>query len=443
LSEHSEARPSALSRLPIPEGTLPVGVGLLVAGISSYLFFKVAGDQLGNEGFKPVNALWFATFALAPGFFLPVEQEMGRALAHRESLGQGGRPVVKKLAVLAVGLMVIVCLLLAIFGKVIAKHYFDDNWVMTVSLIVAFAAYAPAHLSRGICSGNGRFGGYAVIMGFDGGARILGCVGLALLGVKTAGPYGVVIALAPLTGLALVYWRKGLVTEPGPEATWKEVTPNLGWLLLGSVFGAALLNAGPIATNLLATTAEEGRVSQFGYGVLLSRIPLFLFQAVQAALLPRLARLAAQGDQTEFRTGFRHLLILVCGVGLLGTIGSLVFGPTILKKVFDADLSGRTLTLLALGSACYMVAVTAAQAVIALHGHAVVALGWTLAMVGFVATTALMTGDTFRRVEVGLLVGSAVGMVTFLVALAHKLRHHAPIDRGSVLEAISDIPFEG
>ncbi len=275
LSEHSETRPSALSRLPIPEGTLPVGVGLLVAGISSYLFFKVAGDQLGDEGFKPVNALWFATFALAPGFFLPVEQEMGRALAHRESLGQGGRPVVRKLGALAIGLMLIVCLLLAIFGKVIAKHYFDDNWVMTVSLIVAFAAYAPAHLSRGICSGNGRFGGYAVIMGFDGGARILGCVALALLGVKTAGPYGVVIALAPLTGLALVYRRKGLATEPGPEATWKEVTPNLGWLLLGSVFGAALLNAGPIAANLLASATEEARVSQFGYGVLLSRIPLF------------------------------------------------------------------------------------------------------------------------------------------------------------------------
>ncbi len=120
-----------------------------------------------------------------------------------------------------------------------------------------------------------------------------------------------------------------------------------------------------------------------------------------------------------------------------------MLGPTILRRVFKADLSGRTLMVLALGSACYMVAVTAAQAVIALHGHAVVALGWTLAMVGFVVTTALAGGDTFQRVEVGLLVGSAVGMVTFLIALANKLRNHASIDRGSVLEAISDIPFEG
>ncbi|MFM8389770.1 MAG: hypothetical protein ACKOA5_11030, partial [Actinomycetota bacterium] len=57
----------------IPEGTVPVGVGLLVAGVSSYAFFKVGQQALGKEGFKPIVALWFATFALAPGFFLPIE----------------------------------------------------------------------------------------------------------------------------------------------------------------------------------------------------------------------------------------------------------------------------------------------------------------------------------------------------------------------------------
>jgi O-antigen/teichoic acid export membrane protein len=42
--------------------------------------------------------------------------------------------------------------------------------------------------------------------------------------------------------------------------------------------------------------------------VLLARVPLFLFQAVQAALLPRLARLAAEGEIDEFRAGFRRLM---------------------------------------------------------------------------------------------------------------------------------------
>ena len=43
--------------------------------------------------------------------------------------------------------------------------------------------------------------------------------------------------------------------------------------------------------------------------------------------------------------------------------------------------------MLALGSALYMVALAIAQAVIALHGHALVALGWGVGVVTFVLVT--------------------------------------------------------
>ena len=60
------------------------------------------------------------------------------------------------------------------------------------------------------------------------------------------------------------------------------------------MFASSLLNAGPIAMTLLVQTdAEKALATQFAYAVLLARIPLFMFQAVQAALLPRLSRLAA------------------------------------------------------------------------------------------------------------------------------------------------------
>src|SRR5215207_6795312 len=84
----------ALQRLPLPEGTLPVGVGLIVAGVSSYAFFKIGKSALGDDDFKRISSLWFATFFLAPGFFLPLEQELGRALAQRRARLQGGQPVV-------------------------------------------------------------------------------------------------------------------------------------------------------------------------------------------------------------------------------------------------------------------------------------------------------------------------------------------------------------
>ena len=139
-------------------------------------------------------------------------------------------------------------------------------------------------------------------MGSDGVVRIALCVVLAAAGITAVGAYGMVIAISPLFAVAYVFQRGGLKTEPGPPADWNEITPNLGWLLLGSIFAATLLNAGPIAASLLAEPDQDAQVSDFSYGVLLARIPLFMFQAVQAALLPRLSRLAARGELVDFRS---------------------------------------------------------------------------------------------------------------------------------------------
>jgi len=66
LSDTTSSRATAASRLPFPEGTLPVGLGLLIAGVASYAFFIVGKGALGEEAFKPVASLWFLTFALSP-----------------------------------------------------------------------------------------------------------------------------------------------------------------------------------------------------------------------------------------------------------------------------------------------------------------------------------------------------------------------------------------
>jgi O-antigen/teichoic acid export membrane protein len=430
-------------RAPLPEGTLPVGAALLIAGIATYAFFKVGNVAVGgDEAFEPIASLWFATFALAPGFFLPLEQELGRAIAHRRAIGQGARPVVDRVVTLGAILVAIVVMVILAFSPLIAMDYFDGDWLMVIALIAAFAAYAPAHLARGVCSGSGRFNEYAIIMGSDGVVRIILCVALAIIGVNTAGVYGLAVAASPLFAVLYVQRRGGLRTQPGPAAEWSEVTPNLGWLLLGSVFAASLLNAGPIAASLLAEEADDAKVTEFAYGVLLARIPLFLFQAVQAALLPRLSRLAARGELVEFRTGLKRLMLVVAAVGIVGTTGAFILGPWAIDVVYDADLSGRTLAILALGSTFYMVALALAQAVIALKGHALVAVGWGVGVVTFLLATWLSSDDLFRRVEIGLLASSAAAMITFAISFKVKLASGVTPDQDSMMDALTDMPFE-
>ena len=451
LVDPSDTQPSgnkslgkqASSRAPLPEGTIPVGIGLLIAGVTSYLFLKVAKVALGSdEAVQPIASLWIATFALAPGFFIPLEQELARTLSYRRALGQGGHPVVARIRTLAIGLVALVTITALALAPLIVSGYFDGDWVLMLALIMAFWAYAPAHLSRGIASGTGRFNAYAIVMGADGAVRIAFCAALAIIGVTGVGLYGFAVALSPLPGVIYVKLRGDLRTEPGPEASWGEVTPNLGWLLLGSVFAAALVNAGPLAVTMLATVDQKQLVTRFTYGVLLARIPLFLFQAVQAALLPRLSRLAARNEIAEFRSGFARLMKLVVVVGVVGTVGAYVLGPLIIERFYDARLSHQTMGMLALGSALYMAALAIAQAVIALRGHALVALGWGIGVVTFVVVTWLSSANLYLRVELGLVSSSLAALLAFTVALRAKLRSGQLPSGETMMDAISNMPLE-
>jgi O-antigen/teichoic acid export membrane protein len=441
-NEAQSAEPASSPRIPLPEGTFSVGGGLLIAGISSYAFFKVGQDALGKEDFKPIVALWFATFVLAPGFFLPLEQEMGRALAHRRALNQGGRPIVARIVPLGAAIAGIIVAVLAGVSSIATREFFEGYGLVTAALIIAFVAYAPTHLARGICSGQGRFASYGIVMGADGFVRIVGCIILWQLGITNVGAYAMLVALSPLSGVLVVWLRGDIKTTPGPVAPWSEVTPNLGWLLMGSLMGAGLVNAGPIAINILADEEQSTLVTAFGNGVLLSRVPLFLFQAVQAALLPRLARLAAQGDLDEFRFGFRRLMQVVIAVGVIGTLGSFAAGPALLRIVYDDALDRGSLTMLALGSALYMLALATAQAVIALNGHALVGLGWLLGMVTFVGCTWLASDDLYTRVEIGLVASSVTALLIFAYSLRELLNDGALISPDSLSDALSDRPFE-
>ncbi len=89
--------------------------------------------------------------------------------------------------------------------------------------------------------------------------------------------------------------------------------------------------------------------------------------------------------------------------------------------MFDADLTGRTMAMLALSSAIYMAAIATSQAVVALHGHAQVAFGWVFAVVAFLLGVWLAGDELFRRIEIALVMSSLTALVVFAIALRHRL----------------------
>ena len=70
-----------------------------------------------------------------------------------------------------------------------------------------------------------------------------------------------------------------------------------------------LINAPPVLVQLLAGPRHKAEVGVFTAALVVARVPLFLFQAVQAALLPKLSGLVAAERYEEFRRGLRRLVV--------------------------------------------------------------------------------------------------------------------------------------
>lgn len=431
----------------VPEGTFAVGLGLAVTGIATYGFFVACARGLSEKDYAAViGGLWPLVFVVAPGCFLPLEQEVGRALAHRRAIGIGGGPVVRRAAIAALwgtgGLLIIT----AIFSGVLRTNLFKSVSGLVICFAIALVTYAVQHLTRGTLSGNGRFGPYGVILGAEGCIRLLPAAILWIAGVTNPVAYGLCLAIPPALASAVALRGQHGLVQPGPQAPWSEVSTNLGYLLSGSVLAQGLSYAPILVATVLATDAQHAEVAAFVSGFFLARVPIILFQAVQAALLPKLARLAGAGQHEDFRNGLRKLVLIVIAVGVIGVLGALVLGPWAVQLFFDKSISASELAMLAAGSGAFILALTLAQALIALMGHAKATVSWVVGIaIGAVALVLLSVADVelFLRVEISFLVaclGCAAVMAALLVGQMRAGIPDESVER--LLEGIEHEPLE-
>ena len=88
--------------------------------------------------------------------------------------------------------------------------------------------------------------------------------------------------------------------------------------------------------------------------------------------------------------------MIVVGVGILGVVAGATIGPTVGEILFGDkfNLDSRDLTLLFLGSAAFILALTLAQALIALLGHGRALIAWAVGLVLCVGVMALGSSAT-------------------------------------------------
>jgi O-antigen/teichoic acid export membrane protein len=392
--------------------------GLLLAACFTYAFLALAARLLGPRQFAPLSALWAMVFIVGPGLFLPLQQELGRLLAgHRER--RTGGLIVRQTAVVAGVMAASGAAAILVAGPWLTRRLLDGHWFLLGCLATSVVTWAVAYVVRGAFTGYGDFRGFAQLIAGEAMSRLPIAGLLILVGLREIDAFGAALALAPLVS-ALLVTRRGrrLRAEPGERVPWRSLTRAMGWLVAGSFLAQFLANAGPLTVQLLASDGQQKKAGIFLSALVIARLTFYLFQAAQAAILPNLAELVAQGRASDLRSSLRRLIRLCGALVLLTTGGAFVLGPLAVRVLFGSDylIGARTIALLAGASSVYVLAAALNSVAIAAHGHRLGALAWLAGGVGFCAGLAT-SDELFLRVEVGYLLGTCVAAAILLRGL--------------------------
>ena len=435
------AGPAGLART-MPSEVFAVGIGLVVLGVTSYGYLVVAARRLDASQFAQLSVVWTALFTIGPGLFLPLEQ----AVAQRLAAGASPEQLLRRAATLAATLLALLVALSLALAPFISRRLLDSDVALFWAMLLTNCALAPVHLSRGLLAGTGQFRAYGMQLAFDGTVRLLGAIVLAVAGVGSVTAYACVLIVSQLsaTALSLAVARRPVrraisATPPSATATgWVGLASGLGWMLVAALASQSLANGGTVVVKAFARPGDAV-AGHFLTAVVLTRLPLFLFAALQASLLPLLARRIAAGDVGGAAAGVRRLLAILGLVGAVASVVLLLAGPELDALVFGSEfrVARLPMVILSVASTFFILAAGLGQALLALESAAQVAAGWLSGTAVFLLALVL-PGSLEVRVSVAFLLGAGVTFAGFLASAGFRFHQHGvPLIRrpaGAVLE---------
>ena len=409
----------------LPLGTSWILAGLVVNGLTTYGYLVVARHALGDVGYGGLAVLWALVNIGGFGLFQPLEQEVARATADRASRGVGSAPVLRQAGVLGAAQFVLVAAGLLAAWPLGLDGLLDDRPELLIALVLALAAFAGTQLVRGVLGGRHLFDRYAWYFAVEGGSRLALAGVLAAAGVAAVGAYGLAIAFALVAAAVAAAGTRRPFVNPGPPASYRELTPALGFLLVASLGEAFILNVGPVAVDIVGGD-ELGPEAPgvFLNGMLIARIPLFFFQAVKASLLPSLATLAGQGDLVGFRNMQLKIVAAVGAAAVATTAVASAVGPLIVRIVFGDELGRSDMALLAASGGGLMLMLSLVLGLVALGHTRVAVVGWVAGIAAFAAVVGLDL-EPFLRVELALVAAVAAGSAVAGALLRVEYAAHA------------------
>ena len=413
--------PAALRR------SLPLVAGLGVLAGTSYITLILAGRLLGAAAFAGISVLYVLVSSFATGLFLPVEQEIARRRGHERGSATFDPGLVPRAVLISMVGAIALCLL-ALAARPVSLRLLGGSWELLGALCVALPGYALCFVSRGVFAGSRELGRYGLQLGVEGGYRLAGMLWLVIMGEHSLTAVGWLFGAAPWVALAASLAGR-TAHRPGEKVSIVPGGPllsALGLLLISSLAAQLLVNAGPVIIQLVSTSAERAQAGAFLAALVVVRVPVFLFTAVQPSFLPAMATHSAVDQKADFIALTRRVLTTCLLLTVVSTALAAAVGPVLIRLLFGFrdGVGAIVFTAMGVSVGLFLVATILAQALLGRGMHAWTTAGWLIGLAAMVVG-ALLPGSAVDKATTGFLLGSVAAACTYAVLLAAALRRWA------------------
>lgn len=402
------------------------GSQLLLAG-SGYIALALSGQLLSPTAFAAATSFYLLLNTVGRGVCAAIELHLTRAVAHDLSYGRGLRGArragLRQTAAL-LGLAVAVVLL----GSPVINRVFRDDMLLTVLLAVSMPGMAYAYMQRGLLAGARQYGRYALSFATEGLTTLL--LGGLLFTTRTGGTYSWVLAfvLGPLISVVVVWMVSARDRTSSDSATTHTAVAgfgDLGWSVVLQACAQGVWNLAPVILSWRLSESPEVAAG-FTSLALILRIPMLVFPAAQAMLLPALT-----ANTESARSHLQGLLPRLLGVGAvvvaLWALVATVVAPVVVRVVFGQNSVPSTGVALLLAAASVVggCAQLLQTALVARGGYRRSALGWAAALMVLVLLGILGPAIDLTAAA-SLAAASLVAALSFLPVRAGRLTAAAP-----------------
>jgi O-antigen/teichoic acid export membrane protein len=257
---------------------------------------------------------------------------------------------------------------------------------------------------------------------------VVAAAALAGAGVTAVLAWAAVFALAPLASLlvAVVPARgdgAATVTETVVDGAASTTTPGqFGWSAALLFTGQALWNLGPVIVVYRLSEAPMIAAGFAAFAVVL-RVPILLFPALQAILLPPITAMFSRGERRGVSHLFNRLWVWLGVLGVGWMAGTVLLAEPVVELLFSAVgavPSRAIIAVLALSALAGAGAQLLQIGLIAQRRQRAVALSWSVGLVVFVVT-AFAPIDPVVAAAFGQLAGAVVAVALLGIGLYNRV----------------------